>query len=446
LTSYRSPYIFVARAAKKRPTFCLASLEKRSQSFSFAILISIKCIDRGPASERRGQEQKMPHVYGLRRDQDDFRKRAAALASGELAAHAADVDANACFPEAGVAALARDGFFGLCVSKELGGAGQGPRVFAAVVEELAQGCASTAMIYVMHIAAAQAIAASTKLTRKDEVLRRVAAGEHLTTLAFSERGSRSQFWAPMSSLAENERGFVVSAEKSWVTSARHADSYVSSSQKPGAASPLESTLYLIDRTNPDVRVEGNFDGLGLRGNDSAAVILKQAFVPAGDLLTPLGEGATAMHFVVLPWFSIGTAAMANGLSRAATTATAEHFERTGFAHTGTGLRDLPTLRARLADMSVLTEQARAFLGYTLGEIEEPSDTTGLFVLETRLASIEAALDVTDLAMKACGGAAFSRQLPVERIFRNARAGWVMAPTADHLRDFVGRVMTGLPLF
>jgi alkylation response protein AidB-like acyl-CoA dehydrogenase len=97
-------------------------------------------------------------------------------------------------------------------------------------------------------------------------------------------------------------------------------------------------------------------------------------------------------------------------------------------------------------MSVRTDQARALLGRALDEMEAPSDATGLFVLQTRLASIEAALDVTDLAMKACGGAAFSRQLPVERLFRDARAGWVMAPTADHLRDFVGRTLTGLPLF
>jgi alkylation response protein AidB-like acyl-CoA dehydrogenase len=72
--------------------------------------------------------------------------------------------------------------------------------------------------------------------------------------------------------------------------------------------------------------------------------------------------------------------------------------------------------------------------------------TPLFVLQTRLASIDAALEVTDLAMKACGGAAFSRHLPVERLFRDARAGWVMAPTADHLREFIGRSLTGLPLF
>jgi alkylation response protein AidB-like acyl-CoA dehydrogenase len=150
--------------------------------------------------------------------------------------------------------------------------------------------------------------------------------------------------------------------------------------------------------------------------------------------------------VILPWFALGTAAMANGLSRAAVAATAGHLAGAGFEHTGEKLRDLPVLRARLAEMSVRTEQSRALLGYTLGEVERPSATTPLFVLQSRLAAIEAAVDVTDLAMKACGGAAFSKHLPLERLFRDARAGWVMAPTADHLRDFVGRALTGLPLF
>ena len=79
-------------------------------------------------------------------------------------------------------------------------------------------------------------------------------------------------------------------------------------------------------------------------------------------------------------------------------------------------------------------------------IERGAAEAPLFVLLTRLASIEAAVDVTDLAMKACGGAAFSRHMDLERVFRDARAGCAMAPTADHLREFTGRALTGLPLF
>jgi alkylation response protein AidB-like acyl-CoA dehydrogenase len=388
----------------------------------------------------------LPDIYGLKAEQLPYRERAAALAGSVLSAHAAAVDADGRFPEESIRAMVQQNLLGLCVPLEFGGSGQGPRVFAAVVEELANGCSSTAMIFVMHVAATQVLIASRTLARRPEILTDIAEGRHLTTLAFSEAGSRSQFWAPVSTLTQNGDGYTTTARKSWVTSAQHADSYVSSAQRPGARSPLESTLYLLDRADDGVRVAGSFNGLGLRGNDSAPVVLDRAHVAEADLLTPQGEGAAMMLQVVLPWFNVGTAALANGLCRAAVAATAGHLQSANFVHTATGLRDLPTLRARLAEMSTRTEQARALLGYALDEMEAPTEATPLYVLQSRLAAIDAVTDVTDLAMKACGGAAFSRQLPLERLFRDARAGWVMAPTADHLREFVGRALTGLPLF
>jgi alkylation response protein AidB-like acyl-CoA dehydrogenase len=138
--------------------------------------------------------------------------------------------------------------------------------------------------------------------------------------------------------------------------------------------------------------------------------------------------------------------MAHGLCRAALGATVGHLQGSSFAHTGTALRDLPNLRVRVADMSCTTEQSRAFLGHTLDWMENPSEATPLYVLQSRLAALQAVDKVTDLAMKACGGAAFSKHLGIERMFRDARAGWVMAPTVDHLQEFVGRALTGLPLF
>jgi alkylation response protein AidB-like acyl-CoA dehydrogenase len=373
-------------------------------------------------------------------------ERAARLALQVARPTAADVDAAGRFPEESLAALAREGFYGLAIPSEFDGQGQPPRVFAAVVEELAQACASTAMIYVMHVSAAQAIVASQTCAPRGEVLREIAAGRHLTTLAFSEGGSRSQFWAPVSRLEPNGDGFVVTARKSWVTAASHADSYVSSAQNAGGDSPLDSTLYLVRRNASGVRIDGGFTGLGLRGNDSAPVVLENVHVARGDLLTDPGQGAPAMLQVVLPWFAVGTAAMAHGLCRAAVAATAEHLTAAGFEHTGEKLRDLPNLRSRVAEMSVRTDQSRALLAATVAAMEQPDATTPLLVLQSRLAAIQAAIDVTDLAMKACGGAAFSKHLGIERLFRDARAGWVMAPTADHLLEFIGRALTGLPLF
>ena len=79
-------------------------------------------------------------------------------------------------------------------------------------------------------------------------------------------------------------------------------------------------------------------------------------------------------------------------------------------------------------------------------MENPQPDTMLAVLESKAAANEAALQVTDLAMRTCGGTAFSGHLTVERNFRDARAGSVMAPTTDVLYDFIGKAVLGLPLF
>ncbi|WP_430384200.1 acyl-CoA dehydrogenase family protein [Archangium violaceum] len=297
----------------------------------------------------------------------------------------------------------------------------------------------------MHTTAAQVLASAVPSQQTAKLLREIAAGRHLTTLALSEVGGRSQFWAPLSELRTHEKGFTYQAEKSWVTAAGNADSYISCARVPGAASALESVLLLVERRTEGVRVTGRFEGLGLRGNGSAPVSLDAVQLSADALLTPMGEGASALVGQVLPWFCVGTAAMSNGLCQAAVEATARHLQQAGFAQTGTHLRELPNLRARLAQMSVRSEQARALLGAALSGFNPPAPAPLLPLLQSRLSSIEAALEVCDLAMKACGGAAFSRHLPVERIFRDARAGWVMAPTVDHLQDFIGRLLTGLPL-
>lgn len=363
-----------------------------------------------------------------------------------ISEHTSDVDRNSRFPAEGIRALADAGLLGLCIPIGDGGLGEGPRTFATVVEAIARVCGSTAMVYVMHMVAAQTVVTSTTLADREAILREMAAGRHLTTLAFSEAGSRSQFWAPVSRFEEVDGRLLTNAKKSWVTSASEASSYVSSAQMPGAESPLQSTLYLVRKGAAGSRVDGRFDGLGLRGNDSAPVTLEGLAVEIGDLLTAHGEGANGMLGVVLPWFCVGTAAMAHGLCQSAVGATIGHLQGTGFAHNGTLLRDLPNLRVRVADMSVTTEQSRSMLGHTLDWMEQPSEATPLYVLQCRLAALQAVDKVTDLAMKACGGAAFSKHLGIERLFRDSRAGWVMAPTADHLQEFVGRALTGLPLF
>src|SRR5262249_12186383 len=115
-------------------------------------------------------------------------------------------------------------------------------------------------------------------------------------------------------------------------------------------------------------------------------------------------------------------------------------------HLGQTLGSLPTLRARLAQMRIQVDTQQAFLEHVACQMEAPGPDTLMAVLESKAAAAEAALQVTDLALRTGGGASFSPPLPVERNFRDARAAAVMAPTTDVLYEFIAKSLLGLPLF
>ncbi|MFN3648123.1 MAG: acyl-CoA dehydrogenase family protein [Armatimonadota bacterium] len=363
-----------------------------------------------------------------------------------LATHADEVDREGRWPSESLRALGEAGLLGLVVPKELGGLGAAPGEVAAVVGTLAEQCASTAMIFMMHVCALQVIAQAEGFPLREDVLRAAAAGDHLSTLAFSEKGSRSHFWAPVSRAGVDGEDHLLSAEKSWVTSAGQADSYVVSTGSATGTEPTHSTLYYVSREAPGLEVAGPWSGMGLRGNASSPMRLQSVRVPASYRLSGEGEGFGAMLSVVLPWFQLCSAAVSLGIAAAATDATRRHLGTSRLEHLDQPLASLMNLRARLAQMQISVDVHRAFLRHVAERMENPAPDTLLAVLESKAAAAEAALQVTDLAMRTCGGAAFSRHLGVERSFRDARAGWVMAPTTDVLHDFIGKALLEMPLF
>jgi len=318
-----------------------------------------------------------------------------------------------------------------------------------VTATLAEADASVAMVYVMHILATAAISAARPNASEatTPILQEIAAGRHLSTLAFSEAGSRSHFWAPVSRARRHGDGVDISANKSFVTSAGQVQSYVVSALAPEGDGPTDSTLYLCVGGTQGLSVAGPWDGLGLRANASAPVALDNCHVPSDFQLTDDGAGFPTMLNVVMPLFNLGTTAVALGLCRAAVAGTISHLKSAKFEHLGQSLGEsLPTLRAQLATMQIDTDGLAARMDDLIDHLENPRETTMLRVLESKAAAGEIAISVTSTAMRVCGGAAFSKKLSLERLFRDAHAGAVMAPTGDVLREFIGKSLLGLPLF
>ena len=375
--------------------------------------------------------------------------KAQEIASRVLAPSAGQNDKAGRFSTEAVESLGGAGLLGLMLPMDVGGSGLGPRTFASVAATLAEADASVAMVYLMHILGTATIAAARPGAAQavTPILQQIGAGRHLSTLAFSETGSRSHFWAPMSRARRNGNGVRISAKKSWVTSAGHAQSYVVSSLAPEGAGPTESTLYLVTAETRGLSVAGPWDGLGLRANASAPIALDDCQVPSPFQLTDDGAGFQVMLNVVLPLFNLGTASVALGLCRAAVSGTVSHLKNTRFEHLGQSLGEsLPTLRAQLAAMQVDADGLSARIDDLIEHLEKPRETTMLRVLESKAAAGDVAISVTSAAMRICGGAAFSRHIGIERLFRDAHAGAVMAPTGDVLREFTAKALLGMPLF
>lgn len=362
------------------------------------------------------------------------------IIDGTVAPAAAEVDSKGAFPRAALDAFGRAGLLGLISSREVGGLGESHRAAAQVVERVASACASTAMVLCMHYSGTAVVEAH----GPREVREAIARGEHVTTLAFSEQGSRSHFWAPVSTATAADGGVRLDARKSWVTSAGEADSYVWSSRPLGAEG--NSTVWLVPADADGLSIPTPFDGMGLRGNSSSPVTAEGVVVPSENMLGPDGGGFDVMMGVVLPYFQLMSAGFSTGTMEAATTKAAAHVAGTKLEHLGSALADLPTVRAYLARMRVRVDMCRALLGDALTALETGREDAMLRVLEVKAAAGEASTEVTELAMRVCGGAAFRKEVGVERHFRDARAATVMAPTTDVLYDFIGKAVCGLPLF
>jgi alkylation response protein AidB-like acyl-CoA dehydrogenase len=371
----------------------------------------------------------------------DFAEALELICTQTIGPGAADVDRLGAFPERGLNALSSAGLMGAVSAPEVGGLGLGFRGAAAIVGRLAQECGSTAMVVCMHYCGTAVLEAFAS----HDVRTAAASGAHLSTLAFSEAGSRSHFWAPLGTATRVGGEVSLDARKSWVTSASKATAYVWSS-KPIQQTEGMSTLWLVPSATSGIRVQGSFDGLGLRGNDSSPVSADAARVPDSAMLGEDGKGFDIMMGTVLPMFNVLNAACSVGMMEAAVQRAARHASSSRYEHLDSTLADLPTIRNYLARMRVKTDLARTLLDDTIVALERGRPDTMLRVLSCKAAAGEAAIEVVETAMRVCGGAAFRKDLAVERYFRDAHAAGVMGPTTDVLYDFIGKAVCGMSLF
>ncbi len=364
-----------------------------------------------------------------------------------IAPEAPSVDAERRFPTRGLRALGDAGFYALTVPSGLGGQGASAKVFSAVVSEIGRACASTAMVYVMHLTALNSIVQFADAHQRDRYLQPVVEGRWLVAEAISEPGSGSQWWSLSSTAESTGSGYHLRARKSFATAAGFADLYVVSTRAPGATSDRDHALFLVPADCDGIRA-GQWQGMGLVGNMSAGmdfdtVVDADAMLFGGDD----DSGLRLYNEANQPLYHLGVASVYAAIAEAALESTVGRVQRRVYSHNATAfgkkLSDYPVAQRHIGEMYARTISMRAVVDTLATQIDAGTsfEDLAVFMTSTKVITAEGAADVTRQAMMASGGAAYSRGvLPIERYMRDAAAASLMGPNDDFCKELVGRML------
>jgi len=401
----------------------------------------------------------------IEKEEAEWKRLAHKLATEVLAPSAAEIDQKGEFPTANIKALGENRLLGLMVPPEKGGPGGNIKTTALVIEELAQGCASTAMCYTMHMSTVPMISALVQDGQIDDILKPMIEGKRLNSLSMSEPGSGNRLWH-MDSFAQKdgEDHFIIDSFKSFATSTGHCDFYVVPLRANPEVGPNDLSLFVIDGNDKNIKTIGKWDGMGLRGNSSTPVHFDKCRVPASRRLGSETCGFSMLFSYSLPIYQVGLSSVYLGIAQAAYDTAVAHVKKRIHSDTGAALAKVETVQRYIAEMKVRIDQTR-YLIYRVAQMSDnalvlfdelneadlldevvranPDDPFFIDIAQIKVSACEMAIDVTSKALQVCGGTAYKRGHPCERHYRDARAGSVMAPSDDTVKLIMGRQILGI---
>ena len=374
-------------------------------------------------------------------DQEQLRDLVRDFAAKEVQPRATEIDQKAEFPKELVAKAAELGLLGMLVPEQYGGAGFDHISFAIAIEEIAKFCASTAVIIDVHCSVGtEPILLFGTEEQKRRWLPDLASGKKLAAFALTEPDAGSD--AAHLQMTGRKRGsdYLLNGTKIFITNAGEADSYIvlaSTGQVRRIAEQdgsNEITAFVVEGSNPGLRVGTRFKKMGLNGSAIAEVSFEDCVVPDADRLGEEGQGfKIAMR--ALDSGRIGISAQAIGLAQGALDDAARYArERQQF---GKPIADLQTIQNKLADMAVSISAAR----YMTWKAAWLCDGQRPFTREAAMAklfSTDAAMAVTLDALQVLGGYGYLEDYPMARRVRDAKACQIYEGTNQIQRVVIAR--------
>jgi alkylation response protein AidB-like acyl-CoA dehydrogenase len=356
--------------------------------------------------------------------------------SQAFASRAGKADRAGFLPAEDIAALKTSGLAALCVPDAYGGLGADLGLAAEVLLTLAQGSTSSALVAAMQFHLFGHGLETGAWGDHTETFCRLAAAGALFNAAASEPqlGSPSRGGLPHTSVLRQGDTLILNGHKTWVTGGEHLDHLLLRVRLGDEA----KTLWLPNHL-PGVHWEKTWGGgLSLRASGSDDVFFENVRVPAANLLEDGPKAANG-------WFPLLVGATYLGTALGARDAAVRYAQERVPTALGKPIATLPTIQRQLGDIvvrllaakSLLLETARAWNGSDRGAFYPR-------VVAAKHLAVESALTVTEAALRLAGGSSLSPDLPLERHFRDVRAGLMHPPSGDAALELVGRSCLDLP--
>jgi len=369
--------------------------------------------------------------FSLSEEQDATREAFKRLVDDKIAPRAHEIDQAAVFPRDAFRAVGELGFFGMRYPEEVGGSGQDVVSYCLAVEELARGSLSVAAACTM-----QSLMGTYFLYRsgdegiRDEFLRPALAGERLGTICFTEPGAGSDLSAIATRAERDGDDWVVSGQKTWITSAPVADFFTVFAK----TAEDEISPFLVPRETPGLTVGRNIPKMGVRASVTSEVFLNDCRLPGRFLLAEEGKGRAVLE-EILEKIRLMTGALAVGAGRGALEAALEYAgERTQF---GRPIKTFQAIKMRLAEMATELEAARRLVHYGAWRDDRGLPNRKEAAMAKLFAS-EAGLRVCDGAARVLASYGYAEEYPVERHLRDVRFTLIGGGTSEILKLVIAK--------
>lgn len=383
-------------------------------------------------------------LFQLSPEHEMIRQAARDFAQKEIAPIAAHFDETGEFPYTTIKKMGEMGFMGVEVPEEYGGPGMDTLAYVLALEEICKADASHGTIMsVNNSLFCHGLNKFGTEEIKQKYLRAVASGEAVGAYSLTEPMSGSDAGNMRSRAVREGDHYVLNGRKSWVTSAPVAEYIVVFTMTEPEKKHRGITAFLIESNKPGFQQGKKEPKLGIRASATSEIVFEDYKVPVENRLGEEGEGfKIAMN--VLDAGRIGIAAQGLGIAEAAYEASLSYSkEREAF---GQKIGEFQGISFKLADMKTRIEAAR-LLTYNAAVAKENSKKTGeRYTLEASMAKLfasETAMFVAHAALQIHGGMGYSKELPIERYFRDAKITEIYEGTSEIQRLVISRLETGL---